>query len=279
MTLKEQAVFAHAFCGCDTTSAFFGIGKEKVFKLLANDKNKKLAEDVKEFLRSGGSGEDLLKISQRIIKCLYGGKKTSTDDDFRFCCFQQNKKRKGFKVAKLPPSNSALKMHTLRVYYQIQQWLQPPGVENSLDPTKWGWRRLDDESLFPRYIGTGDKLIPDDLQEKVSCKCSKGCLKGCSCRKMNLKFTTFCQNCCGTACTNVDIQETDEEDDIDVQIVYDDTEHPETVFSECSEIESMDTEAEENEAEGGHAGTNPEDESSESSSDEERPRKKQPRRK
>ena len=38
----------------------------------------------------------------------------------------------------LPPTSAAAKFHSLRVYYQVQQW---KGIGDGLLPENWGWRK------------------------------------------------------------------------------------------------------------------------------------------
>ena len=44
--------------------------------------------------------------------------------------------KKGIQPEKLPPTDSAAKYHSLRVYLQVMQWM---GFNK--DETKWGWKK------------------------------------------------------------------------------------------------------------------------------------------
>ena len=50
---------------------------------------------------------------------------------------------KGLQPERLPPTENAIKYHSLRVYLQVMQWMG-----NQLDETKWGWKR-ENELLVP----------------------------------------------------------------------------------------------------------------------------------
>ena len=47
--------------------------------------------------------------------------------------------KKRLQPERLPPTESAIKYHSFRVYLQMQQWL---GVD--LDETLWGWKKEND---------------------------------------------------------------------------------------------------------------------------------------
>ena len=40
---------------------------------------------------------------------------------------------------KLPPTSAAVKFHSLRTYFQVQEWLHLGSTETILDPVDWGW--------------------------------------------------------------------------------------------------------------------------------------------
>ena len=108
----------------------------------------------------------------------------------------------------LPPTSSAAKYHSKRVYLQIQQWKDP---KCDLNPKDWGWF-VKDGGLFP--ILTDIEPAPQELLKIIRCSCTSDCSKKtCSCRKYNKECSVVCTNCKGTACTNAQKIE----DDIEAQ--------------------------------------------------------------
>ncbi len=82
----------------------------------------------------------------------------------------------------LPPTSAACKYHSLRVYYQVQQW---KGVQQLGSPSDWGWD------------------CKDGLLKVIRCNCHGDCSSlRCSCRKHGFECTTVCGQCRGTSCSN-----------------------------------------------------------------------------
>ena len=82
--------------------------------------------------------DNILSAGEKVIIHLYGGNMTETWDEFRFRNFC---KHVAFgttfvQVQTLPPLLAATKFHSLRVYYQVQEWLGTP----PLDPTLFRWK-------------------------------------------------------------------------------------------------------------------------------------------
>lgn len=63
--LKKKIAFAHAMCGCDTTSAFAYKGKEKIFKVLEGDET--LSHRVEAFYHPDANPDDLWQIALKIL--------------------------------------------------------------------------------------------------------------------------------------------------------------------------------------------------------------------
>ena len=97
----------------------------------------------------------------------------------------------------LPSTGEAAKIHSMCVYYQVQQWIGH-GIE--LRPEDWGWYECDGK-LIP--IQTDMAAAPHELLEVIRCNCKMGCgTKQCSCRKHGLDCSTGCGQCRGV-CSNV----------------------------------------------------------------------------
>lgn len=95
--------------------------------------------------------------------------------------------------------------HSWRAYHQVQKWL---GVNKN--PCDWGWA-TSEQGLMP--ITMTAKPAPQSLLKMVACKCKKGCVGSCSCRKAGIKCSILCSFCQGRSCSNVVPVVLDEEDD------------------------------------------------------------------
>ena len=106
----------------------------------------------------------------------------------------------------LPPTSASVKYHSLRVYYQVQEWLG--GEMPSVD---WGWK-VSAGKLMP--IMTDLHPAPQKFLEVVRCGCKPGCdTMRCSCRKHGMSCSTACSECRGV-CANT-LSDIDSESDED----------------------------------------------------------------
>lgn len=202
--LKEIVAFLYIFTGCDTTSAFFSIGKNKILQCLPHEK---LIELAKPYYDSSSNQKTIISSGIEIIKALYMTEQNKRQEkknearwslsDIRYNRFKKltNKTKAEFKLETLPSTEGAAAQHCLRSYLQLQKWLG-----NDLDPFKFGWK-LEDDRCLPVY--SSREMIPPEVAETVSCNCKTGCEKdSCGCRKHGLKCTTLCGHCCGELCAN-----------------------------------------------------------------------------
>ena len=127
--LKKYILFLHAVTGCDTTSALFRQGKKKIVSVM--EKNPTLYSEIDIFYDKNAFQTDIAKVGEKVILALYGApKKIISLDDLRYRRFLQASKRSlqsQVNMASLPPTSSAAREHSYRVYYQLQLWLQTPG--------------------------------------------------------------------------------------------------------------------------------------------------------
>lgn len=72
-SLKNIILFAHAFSGCDTTSAFFNQGKNNFFQILNN--NPQLREDAEVFNLPNANRGTLFEIACSMVLRLYAKNK------------------------------------------------------------------------------------------------------------------------------------------------------------------------------------------------------------
>ena len=143
--------------------------------------------------------EDVIAAGEEALIILYNGKVERSLDSLRY-------KRYCDKVASsssyvhpqtLPPTSSAEKYHSLRVYYQIRQW---QGTEAGMSPQDWDWKESDG-ALIP--VTTDLDPDPNELLRIVRCNCQTDCSTlSCSCRKHGLNCSVACGNCRGSECRN-----------------------------------------------------------------------------
>lgn len=158
---KPFILFAHAFAGCDSTSAIYNKGKKTIIDLL--QKNQELRNSISIFYKQDSNVDDLYAVAERIMGHLYAKNEWNElpIDELRYRLFNASlAKAKKEILASLPPSRSALTEHVKRVYFQIQHWL---GV--SLDAERWGWKR-NNQFMIP--IKSELEPVPEDLLKLVS---------------------------------------------------------------------------------------------------------------
>lgn len=190
-------LFAHAFCGCDTTSRAYNISKSLPIKKL---KNNDFVKDAQIFLADDSNNQVIAEAGERVFVSLYNGRHDDTLDHLRLVRYQQKVSSSISQVqAKvLPPTSSAARHHSYRVYFQVQEWATLGRCEHM--PEEWGWE-LRRGQLIP--VTTDIPPAPEDLLNVIRCTCKKDCSSGrCSCRKHGLTCTTACGECRGVSCMN-----------------------------------------------------------------------------
>ena len=207
--LCNSILFIHAILGCDTTSHIFGIGKAASIKKFTSSQY--FRDQAKVFNDIPGSKDDIITVGIRAIACLYNGKPEDNLDSLRHKKFCEKVATKVSHVLPqtIPPTSSAAKFHSLRVYFQIRQW---KGMMDNMKPEDWGWRNSDG-SLVP--VMTDLLPAPEDLLRVISCNCHTDCSSfRCTCRKHDLECTAACGQCRGSGCSNVAETEIDQDDNL-----------------------------------------------------------------
>jgi hypothetical protein len=112
---------------------------------------------------------------------------------------------------RLPPTESATKLHCRRTYYQIMVWM---GMEDGMVPSCWGWS-LKDNKFVP--LMSSMSAAPDSLLKIIHCNCTSACKTlRCSCRKYGLSCNAACGQCQVNECENPEnrfYEEESEDDD------------------------------------------------------------------
>ena len=192
-------IFSHAWSGCDTTSATFGHGKISAMKLVA--KSPDAYHEAAKFLQDNKSQNEIAESGSLIFRHLYGGKEVANLNDLRYKKYAHllSKSTKSLRPESLPPTESAARYHSLRVYLQTQRWKHLS--ESHLNPLDWGWI-LEKGHLVPKM--TDKAPGPDSLLKIVRCACNtSNCVTNCSCKKHGLPCVSACKHCLGVNCENV----------------------------------------------------------------------------
>ncbi len=193
----DKILFIHALLGCDTTSRIFGLGKGLGLKKIMKDGN--FSELANIFCQTAAHPENIIKAGEKALICLYGGVQTESLDSLRYrrFCVKVSAVTSAVEPKTLPPTSAAVKYHSLRVYYQVQEW---KGMANCLSPEDWGWQVRDGKYL-PKQ--TDKPPAPQTLLEVIRCACKRECAtRRCTCRKYGLQCSNACTDCRGTSCAN-----------------------------------------------------------------------------
>ena len=132
----------HALSGCDCTSAFFGIGKQKMYKVV------KKYNQFKDVLpRMGGSVHfemDIFLVIQEMISECYAVKSCKSINDVRYKKFCT--KTKAPEPQQLPPTEDELLFHCQRANYATYIWkfALVPNV-NFPRPNGFGWTDVNNQ--------------------------------------------------------------------------------------------------------------------------------------
>jgi len=196
----------HALTGCDTTSAFFGIGKKSVFKLL-----KTSSDDLFSLANLGTFDiDDATRAARQLIAPLYDTKRK-----FKSCHSDLNRLRvklatsKESALVRLPPSESSFKQHVLRSCLQAKIWTtshhQKPQIGSPFD---YGWQKSN-SGLEP-ILFTG-MMSSDFLQDLIcTCKGRAVCSRACICFEQSLCCTELCPCQGSDLCSNIMTKQSNE---------------------------------------------------------------------
>ena len=199
--------FLHAVLGCDTTSQLYGIGKGTSLKKFS----KHFQEQAKVFGVESATLKDISAAGEQVLVNVYNGTPGESLDSLRYKCFCEKVATNTMCIRihpqTLPPTSAAAKYHSLRVYFQIQEWKD---CSAEMQPLEWGWKKSEGK-LMP--VLTDLPPAPDELLKIVRCNCHTDCSSmRCTCKKHNVKCSPACGNCRGLGCTNSDNLE--DEDDL-----------------------------------------------------------------
>ena len=133
--LMKSLIGIHSFTGCDTVSAFNGRGKVKPLNFMV--KNVIYIEAFAEIGTSHQISDSLMKIIEKFVCGMYGGKIDSVDE-MRYHLYCKSGGKLGCEY--LPPCRDVLILHTKRANYQAMIWRQSlTQYQQDMNPQQHGW--------------------------------------------------------------------------------------------------------------------------------------------
>ncbi|GFN75844.1 hypothetical protein PoB_000235000 [Plakobranchus ocellatus] len=166
-------------------------------KKIKTDADFKTAAET--FCTKGKTTADIIASEEKALISLYGGRAGATLDMLRYKRFWEKVTSSitTVQVRSLPPTSAAAKYHSLRVYLQVQDWID---TTCDLQPEMWGWQ-LSSGRLDP--CTTDLPPAPELLLEMILCICKSDCRsKRCTCRKHGFECSLTCEECKGIGCLN-----------------------------------------------------------------------------
>ena len=176
--------------GCDSTSACYGKGKERPWKIL--QRHQGFTETFSLLGNVERVTKEFINSLNKFVCLLYNDKVSTDDDECRYNLFKTGK----CSDETLPPNFESLLKHIGRANFQATVWNQCLSSNLNVPlPENNGWL-VSEGQLEISWMTK--PATPDSLIEFVQCKCKTGCeTMRCSCLKSGLRCTDFCQcvNC------------------------------------------------------------------------------------
>jgi len=180
-------LFMHAVTGCDTVSAFHGIGKKSAYSAWKADTEVQLLCKKLSSAPSALSDEDISKLEKFVVTLYSKTTPAVTVNEARKYMFSYQSKQ----IERIPPTHGALVQHLLRAAFQGghvwgQMLLKDPPLP---PPSEWGWIK-DDGTWYPKWT-----TLPEAskaCRELIKCNCKASCRGRCKCFKANLPCTQLC---------------------------------------------------------------------------------------
>ena len=191
--LCKSLLFVHAMSGCDTTSAFFGMGKLKTMNILTS--SAEVRQQMKLFGDISADKETIGNVGEKFVVSLYGGgwDKNMTLNMIRYLNVISPKY---VPVERMPPTGRACHFHSLRVHHQVSTWKH---LSTVLKKEEYGFN-IENGSVVP-VITDIEPAPPDLLQDiRCSCKSTKRQCVSCSCARKGMPCSIHCK--CSAQCEN-----------------------------------------------------------------------------
>ena len=205
----------HAFTGCDSVSAFAGIGKVRPLKLL---RGKKEFQVMFQNLGEQWSVTEEMCIQLESFVCaMYGVKKGNQDiNQCRYAVFCSKKGEA--ESHQLPPCRDCLHHHCKRDNYQTAVWKNALANNQVPSPAGKGWVLESDKSgQRLDIVWMSGMPAPNAVIELLACTCKRVCEgNACECILNGLRCSDLCRL---ADCSNQPDEESfpsQEDDDIDL---------------------------------------------------------------
>ena len=182
----------HAFTGCDSVSSFSG--KEKKAPLKQCRINEEDCQAMSMLGRSFEANDVLFSHCEKLVCRIYFYSELSRVNS----CYQMFSSKQSQSRC-LPPSQDALKQHTMRANYQAAVWrLALVANPNVPSPENHRWI-IQDETLELNWMSLPP--APAVLLDLIMCGCTGKCSTGhCTCHRNGISCTDACM--CADKCEN-----------------------------------------------------------------------------
>lgn len=155
-------LFIHAITGC-------GVSKYTTFGKILKE-NSFPRSCVKDFIPKQTT-EVPDKLGCQVMVVLFGDEHTDSLSAMRYNVFSKKVVSASSFVTpeRLPPTESATRLHCRRSYYQIMVWMEKA---EGMDVMDWGWSLQDNQ-----YVSIMSRLnaSPDTLLKVIHCSCFTAC--------------------------------------------------------------------------------------------------------
>ena len=124
----------------------FGVGENTAFQKLVKG-NPTLQSCANTFLQPNQNTDVIENLGCQAMAFLFGGEFTDNLALMRYNMFSKKViSATSFVTPELlPPTQSAIKLHSRRTYYQMMVWI---GRDGGTDAINWGWK-LEEDQLVP----------------------------------------------------------------------------------------------------------------------------------
>ena len=188
----------HALTGCDSNSAFAGMGKVQPLKLLQNN----VAKHSRALNLLGETempSQEVIDGCTQYVMAIYCVKSKCHDiDSLRYELFC----KKQMSNSALPPTTDSLNLHITRANYQTRVWKAALKHTTAIqNPIGAGWEHDDHGSIQPSMMMKDD--IPASTLELLTCGCTTFCSRNtCKCRQKELPCIESCRCMAAEECQN-----------------------------------------------------------------------------
>jgi hypothetical protein len=180
----------HAFTGSDTTSTFWKKGKTSAWNAWSSYPDATVALEKMAQPMTKEDLEHITPIIERFTVLIYDRKSKETNvNSARKELYMQQ----GRSIDNIPPTQDALKHHTLRSVYQAGyvwgQCLEPnPSLPS---PDEWGWKKSETNQHYVP-LWTSIPEVSAACQSLIKCTCKGQTCTRCKCFKAGLPCSPLC---------------------------------------------------------------------------------------